>query len=145
MKKTMRFIEMGLIILLPAVFASCSKPAMEKPAEKATVQGRWSGFENGRPEKITLEFNGDRFAYWDAQTNEIGSGTFVVNDTVQPSQMDLTFQQIPASEYVDKVGLAIYELQGNELKIAGSEPGSLQRPTNIAGGQGVRSFTFKRE
>jgi uncharacterized protein (TIGR03067 family) len=121
--------------------AGCGKQV----TEKATIQGRWSGFEAGSTEKITLAFRGDQFTYWDAKSKEIGSGTFVVNDAAQPKQMDLTFQRIPAPEYVGKVGLAVFELQGDELKIAGSEPGSTQRPASIAGGQGVRMFTLKRE
>ncbi len=127
--------------LFLAGVAGCSKQA----AEKATVQGRWSGFEKGGTERITLALSGNQFTYWDAKSNEIGSGTFVVNDAVQPRQMDLTFEKIPAPQYVGKVGLAVFELQGDELKIAGSEPGSTQRPASIAGGQGVRVFTFKRE
>jgi len=127
--------------LLLAGVAGCNKQS----AEKATVEGRWAGFEKGSTEKITVAFTGGRFAYWDARTNELGSGTFVVNDAVQPRQMDLTFEQIPAPGYVGKVGLSIYELQGDELRIAGCEPGSTLRPTNIAGGQDVRVFTFKRE
>ena len=135
----------GLAILLLATIVGCAETTVEKPVAKATVQGRWSGYENGRTEKITLEFTGNRFTYWDAEGKEIGSGTFVENDTVQPMQMDLTFEKIPSQEYVDKVGLAVFELHGNELKIAGSEPGSTLRPSNVAGGEGVRAFVFTRE
>ena len=131
----------GLTILLAAVIAGCSK----QKSPEASLQGRWSGFETGNSEKITIAFSGNQFTYWDAKTNEIGSGTFVVNDTVQPKQMDLTFEKILAPNYVGKVALAIYELQQDELKFAGAEPGSTVRPTNIAGGQGIRTFTLKRE
>jgi len=127
--------------LFLAGVAGCSKQA----TEKATVQGLWSGYEKGGTQRITVEFKGDQFTYWDSNTNEIGSGTFVMNDRVQPNQMDLTFEKIPAPDYVGKVALSIYELQGAELKIAGAEPGSTTRPTTIAGGQGIRTFTFKRE
>jgi len=134
-----------LVSLLLVAIVGCSKPATENSAEKPTVQGRWFGFESGSTQTISLTFAGDRFSYSDAQSNEIGSGTFVMNDRVQPNQMDLTFEKIPAPDYVGKVALSIYELQGAELKIAGAEPGSTTRPTTIAGGQGIRTFTFKRE
>jgi uncharacterized protein (TIGR03067 family) len=127
--------------LLLACVAGCEK----QEAQKETLQGRWSGFETGSTQKITLSFEGNRFAYSDVLSNEIGSGTFVVNDSVQPKQLDLTFEQIPAPEYVGQVALAIYQLRRDELRIAGSEPGSTLRPANIAGGEGVRTFTFKRE
>ena len=142
---TLNLIKSCLIAaLFAAVLAGCNKPAAEK-APKATVEGRWSGYEAGRSEKTIIEFKAGQFTYWDAQTNEIGSGTFVVNDAVEPNQMDLTFEKMLAPEYVGKVGLAVFELNGNELKIAGSEPGSTQRPTSVAGGQGVRVFALKRE
>ena len=131
----------GLTILLAAGIVSCGK----QKAEKASLEGRWSGFEAGDTEKITIAFSGNQFTYWDAKSNEIGGGTFVVNDTVQPKQMDLTFERMLAPQYVGKVGLAIFEFQGDQLTFAGAEPGSTVRPTNIAGGQGVRTFTLKHE
>jgi len=135
----------GLISLLAAGIVGCSKQTPEKTPQKASLEGRWSGFEAGDTEKITIAFSGHQFTYWDAKTNELGGGTFVVNDTVQPKQMDLTFERMLAPQYVGKVGLAIFEFQGDQLTIAGAEPGSTVRPTNIAGGQGVRTFTLKHE
>jgi len=149
MKTTRGFIIWGAAILFLAAVAGCNKSSQssmeQQTPAKPSVQGRWSGYENGSTEKLTLEFTGDRFAYWDSQTNEIGSGTFLVNDTVQPNQMDLTFEKIAAPEYVGKVGLAVFELQGDELKIAGAEPGTTLRPASVDGGEGVRVFAFKRE
>jgi uncharacterized protein (TIGR03067 family) len=135
----------GLTILLAVGIVGCTNQSSEKTPEKASLQGRWSGFEAGDTAKITIAFSGNQFTYWDATTNELGGGTFVVNDTVQPNQIDLTFERMLAPNYVGKVALAIYELQQDELKFAGAEPGSPVRPTNIAGGQGVRTFTLKRE
>ena len=117
----------------------------KQTAEKATVQGRWHGVEEDSTQAIALVFEGDHFTYWDAQTNEIGSGTFTVSDSVEPKQMDLTFEQIPAPQYEGKVGLAIFELQDDVMKIAGAEPGATQRPTNMVARDGVRVFTFRRE
>ncbi len=132
-------------MLLLAVVAGCKESTAVKSPEKPNVQGRWSGFEDGKPAKITIVFTNNQFTYFDAQTNEIGAGTFVMNQSVQPMQMDLTFERIPAPDLVGKVGHAIFALNGDELKIAGYELGSDQRPTNIVVGAGVRAFVFKRE
>jgi uncharacterized protein (TIGR03067 family) len=145
MKTTTIVAVCSLSVLLCAIIVGCSKPATEKPTVKPILEGRWSGFENGSTEKIILTFTGNRFAYFDAQSNGLGSGTFVVNDTAKPRQMDLTFEKIPAPQYVGKVGLAIYEFQGEALKIAGSEPGSDVRPATFDAAQGVRIFTWRRE
>lgn len=134
-------VVVGFAVVLAAGFVGC----LHQGSSHVKLQGRWSGTEAGRTEKITLTFSGNRFAYTDNQSREIGSGTFIVNRTKQPMEMDLTFEIIPSPEHVGKVGLAIFELQGNELKIAGCEPGSGRRPQSIVAGQGVRVFTFNRE
>lgn len=137
----MRITQQMLTLVLLAGILGCTTSNPKKP----TLEGRWSGYEAGRTEKLTVEFTGNHFAYWDARHNELGGGTFVVNDTLQPTQMDLTFERIPDPDYVGKVGLSIYELRGDELTFAGAEPGTTVRPTSIAGGEGVRVFNFKRE
>jgi uncharacterized protein (TIGR03067 family) len=128
-----------------ACVTGCSKQTAEKSTVQSTIQGRWVGFEKDASEKLTLEFSGNQFTYWDSKTNEIGGGTFVINDTAQPKQMDLTFERIDPAELRGKVAPAIFELNGDSLTFAGAEPGSTQRPTSIAGGDRVRVFTFKRE
>jgi uncharacterized protein (TIGR03067 family) len=127
---------------LLAAIAGCSKPESAKP----TIDGHWVGFDVAQPNALlTAEFKGGQFKYWDAQTNELGSGTYTENETAQPTQMDLTFQTSVVTQYVGKVALAIYELKGNEVKFASYEPGSPQRPTDFAGVPGVRILTWKRE
>lgn len=135
----------GLSLLLVAIMVGCSKPSPAEPPVKLTLEGRWSGFEAGSTQKTIIEFKDNQFTYWDANANELGGGTFVVNDGILPKQMDLTFERIPAPKYVGKVGLAIFEFQGQQLIIAGAEPGTTVRPTGFTGEQGVRTFTLKRD
>jgi hypothetical protein len=149
MKTTGSCIGLGVALLLMATGTSRGQDQAqkaEKPAEKSIVEGRWAGYEQGRPGgQITLLYETNRFTYWDAQTNEIGSGIFVINSKVKPMEMDLTFQKIAAPEYVGKVGLAVFEVNGDVLKIAGAEPGSIVRPTNTVAAEGVRAFIFDRQ
>jgi len=141
MKTTLRSMLPVLGIALVAGVVGCSTQKAAKP----TLEGRWSGFEAGRSERTTIEFAGNQFTYWDAVTNELGGGTFVANEAVQPMQMDLTFERIGDPDYVGTVGLAIYELRDDELAIAGAEPGTTTRPTRFEGEAGVRVFHFKRQ
>jgi uncharacterized protein (TIGR03067 family) len=142
--KTPHFTAVVGICALLLVILGCSESKTVSPA-KPNVQGRWSGVEDGKTEPITLTFTNNRFAYFDSRNNEIGSGTFSINDLVLPTQMDLTFESIPAPNLAGKIGHAVFELNGDELRIAGCEPGSDQRPTNTVSGPGVRAFLFKRE
>jgi len=127
------------------VVSGCSRPSPQQAAQQPSIQGRWSGFEYGSSDKIAIVYTDNQFAYFDASSNKLGSGTFVENRTVQPIQMDLTFEHMLSPEYEGKVGLAIYQIQSNQLTIAGCEPGSSQRPTNFVAGSGVRVFNLTRE
>ena len=135
--------KLGLLAgVLLATLVGCGKTEQKRP----TLEGRWSGFDANVPSvKLTAMFNAGRFTYWDAQTNELGNGTYLVNDTVQPAQMDLIFEACPAPAYVGKKALAIYEFQGEQLRIAGNQPGNLERPTNFVGSQTIQVFSWKRE
>ena len=141
MKTTIKILLRMLTLVSLAAVVSCSTRTPAKP----NLEGRWSGFEAGRSEMITVEFTGNHFAYWDATNKELGGGTFVVNSSVQPMQMDLTFERIVSPDYVGKIGLSIFELRGDELTFAGAEPGATLRPTSFDGGDGVRVFHFKRQ
>ncbi|HEU5397298.1 MAG TPA: hypothetical protein VFV81_09025 [Verrucomicrobiae bacterium] len=133
----------GLALLLAV--AGCSDPAAKNPAPPAPLEGRWSGteVENSRP--ISIVFTNSDFAYFDADGKEIGGGTFIMNRSVRPMEMDLTFERMPSPDLVGKVGQAIFELNGDELKIAAYEVGSDRRPTMITNSPGLRIFVLKRE
>jgi uncharacterized protein (TIGR03067 family) len=134
--------------LLAAVFcvigAGCATDIRE-PTAASAVEGRWSGFESGSSQRMYLWFTGNRFEYFDANANKLGSGTFVLNESVRPRQMDLTFEEMPSPQYEGKTGLAIYECDGDKLTIAGCEPGSNERPANLVDHPGARVFHYTRE
>src|ERR1051326_7545156 len=119
-----------------SVLAGCDKTEPKKPEpKKPTLEGRWSGCEEGNPSmKLTVNFAAGRFTYWDERTNELGHGSYVVNDAVQPAQLDMNFESAAAPDFAGKKALAIYSFEGAQLKIAGNQPGNLQRPTNFVGG-----------
>ena len=127
-----------LVMLTPG----CHKPA----SEKTTFEGRWSGIEPGQPEaKCSLVITGTQLEYRGSQSNDWCRGTFVLNEKARPRQMDLTMRETPAPQDVGMTILVIYELQGEELKVAIAPPGSPQRPTRLASGEGNRFFSFMRD
>lgn len=141
--KTNQQLRMGLLAgLVLAAIVGCSKPE----AKMTTLEGRWIGFQGGHPDATcTLVISGTQLDYRGAQSNDWCRGSFVLNEEAQPMQLDLTMQAISDPDYVGKTALGIYELKGGELRVAVAEPGSGQRPANLAGEQGVRVFSFKRE
>ena len=126
--------------ILFAGIAGCSK----KPAEKTGVEGNWTGFDVARPAEVcSVMISGNQLEYRGAQTNDFCVGAFVLNDSVQPMQMDLTVQQPP--QIAGRTMLLICELQGDEMKVAGAQPGAPVRPVDFSLSQQTRVWSFKRD
>jgi uncharacterized protein (TIGR03067 family) len=138
------FITCGLTILLLAAIAGCGKSKTEKAAEKTGMEGRWTGFDMTRPaEACKVTITGNQLEYRGAQTNDWCIGSFVLNDSAQLRQMDLTIQGPP--EIAGRKMLFIYDLQGDEMKVAGVEPGSPLRPATFTSSRQTRVWSFKRD
>ena len=135
--------KLGLLaVLLVATLTGCGKTG----SDKLTLEGTWVGFDEGAPsQRMRAMFGDGRFAYWDAQTNSLGYGTYVLNETVKPAQIDLVFETSQNPAYVGKKALGIYEFQGNQLKMAGNQPGNPERPTSFVGTETTRVLSWKRE
>ena len=141
----MKTFQPGIVLLAILVIAALSG-CRHLQGTGPTIEGRWIGHDLTQPtEQLTVSFSGNRFIYWDSRTNELGRGTYSINDNVQPAQIDLTFEMSVAPEFAGKVSLAIYELNGEELKIAGNDPGNPRRPVDFTGGHETRVFSWKRE
>ena len=111
--KRLQFFSVCAAALLS--ITGCSKPK----AEQTSVEGRWTGFDAARPTEVcTVMITGNLLEYRGARTNDFCMGTFVLNESVQPMQMDLTVQQPP--QIAGRTMLLICELQGDEMKVAGT-------------------------
>lgn len=112
-------------------------------AAKAGLEGRWTGYDVARPaEQCVVTINGNQLEYRGAQSNDWVRGTFVLNEAAQPKQMDLLVQEPPQSA-TGKAILVIYEMQGDEMKVA--VPGTPERPADFSPKPQVRIFSFKRD
>jgi uncharacterized protein (TIGR03067 family) len=80
--------------------------------------------------------------YRGAVSNDWVRGTFVLNESTRPMQMDLTIQEGPPGNTPNTVPI-IYERKGDKLKVAVS--GNGQRPVDFTPRGPVRIFAFERE
>lgn len=129
-----------LAILLTAGMVGCGKPK----SEKSSIQGHWTGFDLTRPaEQCSVTITGNQLEYRGARTNDWCRGTFVLNGSAQPVQMDLIVQEPPP--IAGKTMLLIQDLKGDEMKVAGAEPGVPLRPGNFSPGRQSRVWSFKRD
>jgi uncharacterized protein (TIGR03067 family) len=118
-------------------------------AELKRFEGNWSYVSviaNGDPapeesvKNSRLEISGDKFTVKGSQTYH--RGTFVVDPTVKPKTLDVTFSE---GEQEGKTIKGIYELEGDRCKVCialGDQP----RPTEFASpaGSGYALEELKR-
>jgi uncharacterized protein (TIGR03067 family) len=72
--------------------------------------------------------------------DEVEVGTFTVDPSKSPKTMDV---MILEGTDKGKKQFGLYELKGDELKVAFAPPGK-DRPTALAGKEGVTVITYKR-
>lgn len=117
------------------------KGGPEFKGDQAKVQGDWlvDSIEKGGekvPEELTksikVTIKGTKISI--AFGGEAKEGSFKVDETKKPKQIDLTLD--------GKESLAIYEFDGGKLKICGAEPGQ-ERPKDFKGADNI-IFIFKR-
>ncbi|HKW30413.1 MAG TPA: TIGR03067 domain-containing protein [Verrucomicrobiae bacterium] len=129
-----------LAVLLLSVAVGCSR----QKTVKTSLEGQWAGHEASPPNaecKATIA--GNQLEFRGAQSNDWCRGVFVLDEKTQPRQMDLAIQESPQN--VGVTALAIYEQQGNDLKIAVAPPGDPQRPVDFISGPSTRVVILKRE
>ncbi len=132
-------IRWWLTVLLLGAAVGCSRQKMVK----TSLEGQWTGHEASPPNApCEVTVTGNRLEYRGAQSNDWTRGVLVLNEKAQPMQLDLTIQEAPQN--VGATVLAIYEQQGNDLKIAAASPGDPQRPANFISGPSTRVVIFKR-
>ena len=126
--------------LLLTCVVGCNKPS---EAERSSLEGHWTGFDLRQPDaQCSLSINGNLAEYRGTQPRDWLRGAFVLNEQAQPKQLDLKIEESGVSDAVGTTTLMIYELEGDELKVAAS---SRERPANFTDAERARLFSFKRE
>jgi uncharacterized protein (TIGR03067 family) len=132
--------------VLAGALLACVIGCHRHQTEQPKPDGHWTGFDVTQPNaKCTLTITGTNLDFRGTGPDDWCRATFVLNEAVKPGQMDLTLNEA-APQSAGKVVLAIYELKGDEIKIAASYPGAPQRPTEfVPNREFVRVLSFKRD
>jgi uncharacterized protein (TIGR03067 family) len=88
------------------------------------------------------QFSTNTMNIMDSTTGEMYNGTFIVNTSVNPKQLDFNISQCSDSQFVNKTTYDIYKIIGDTLTFASNEPGNTIRPLSFTVGNNVRIFTF---
>lgn len=98
----------------------------EGKKDSEALQGAWTG-EKGEKGKVDLKFSGNKFTLTFAEKATF-TGTFKVDASKKPRQIDMTVDDGPHKEFIGKTAQGIFVIEGSTLKWAATEPGKEGRP-----------------
>jgi uncharacterized protein (TIGR03067 family) len=127
------------------IFKRQKEGTTQKAEAGAALEGTWVGTDAGGYggqwtfviSKGKVEVKGPESEYY--------AGTMKLNDKASPKQIDFKIDKCSTPEYIGETSLSIYELEGNKLTLAASEPGSMYRPTFFDSSGGVMLFSLKKQ
>jgi uncharacterized protein (TIGR03067 family) len=143
----MRLQWLGLVTAC-ALVVSTSNAGDKGTSDKDKLQGTWSvasAIDNGKAapadktKGVTVTFKGDKMIISMQGKDEKMEGTFTVDSTKKPKEMDVDFGK-------GMKGTGIYEFDGDSLKIAHGEFGDARPKTfDSKEGSKVSVMVLKRE
>lgn len=149
MKKQQYTVALCLTLCL-AVLVGCDNEAPAETAVKPVqmtdldrMQGTWQGTESGSTEAWTLMIDGAQITV-DGPGAADYAGTLTVDETTDPKSAVITIQTCGYQEYVGATANSIYQLNGEALILAATEPGSGTRPAAFVSDGATRVFTLKK-
>ncbi len=119
----------GLGMLLAGV-AAAQDAEKDAKGDLAKLQGGWVGESGGK--KVELKFDKDAFTL--SRDDKSFKGTFKIDPSKKPREMDLAF--VEGGRFAGKTGLGIYELDGDTLKWCFNRPGREGRPETFPDQEG---------
>lgn len=140
---TLYRLKQGMIaILLLVCLSGCSQSDKQM---KTSLDGYWRGSLLGVSDaEFTFVIKGDRLdhrGHGPGVDNWL-CGSIVLNEEAEPKEMDLSIEDASNEQNLGMKVMLIYELQGDELKLAASNQ---LRPTNFVGGDGIQVYSLKRD
>ena len=111
----------------------------------ADFEGTWVGIEQGR------DAGGWTWTFADGQADVVGpgeeayKGTYTVDATTEPAQVDFTITECAREEYVGLTSLGIYKIEQGKLMLAAAEPGSSERAFAFELGGGGRFWVLEKQ
>jgi uncharacterized protein (TIGR03067 family) len=129
-------------LALALIVAGCSKP---HKSDAPTLQGVWINADGSPYPNLVLE--GTNFKFQDRNSNQWYQATFSVREDAAPKQLEGVVTGCFLPQYVGKTFHAIYKIDGDNLTLVASEPGSSAAPTgfDLHGNKDLSEFEFIRK
>lgn len=104
----------------------------ESEPEDIAILGTWQGTELGVSSGVLWIFEfGESEAIVSTSGIEAYKGRYFINTNFVPHHVNFHIDSSSVSSLVGKTALAIYEIDGNLMKLAAMAPGELVRPTEF--------------
>lgn len=142
MKKSyLLFIFIFLVFFLFNCKESSTSP--KQKSTKTELEGKWIGTEPGNDFTFTFTFSGESLTM-NSTSGEYHNGTFTVNTSANPKQLNFAITSGSETNFVGKVALFIYSINNNVLTLSGAEPGVQTRPVTFSD-TGTRTWVLNKQ
>src|SRR5262245_16475144 len=118
----------ALLICTFALALATLAPAGDAAKDAAKIQGKWIATFESEGKKVTIELTFARNTFTISFAGMPGKGTFKLDPSKSPSEIDLAVTEFEKKEYIGKTALGIYAFDGDDLKWCSNEPGREGRP-----------------
>jgi uncharacterized protein (TIGR03067 family) len=149
----MKFKSLWILALLALVLVAADKADDKAAAGQKKLQGTWQfvkGMQgdtdkNDDMKTCQLTIDGDKFVV-KADSQSVIEGTFKIDAAHTPPQIDWTvLKDANDNQHVGQKSLAIYQLDGDKLKLCAADAGQPKRPTEfVTKGTDFMLFDFER-
>jgi uncharacterized protein (TIGR03067 family) len=142
-----------LVGLAAGLLLASAVVADEGKGDQTKLQGAWkaekaeqNGKEQPNADEHLLTFAGDTFTIT-RKDQVILKGTFTVDATKKPRQIDLVIKESRGGNDDGKTARGIYDLDGDTLRWCTAKPGKDERPGEFAAAEGSERLlvTLRRE
>jgi uncharacterized protein (TIGR03067 family) len=108
------------------------------------LDGTWVGTAGGGYGEWTFSISEGKVEV-KGPDGEYYAGTMKLNTGKNPKQADFKITKCSQPVYEGETTLSIYKLEGNQLTLVASEPGSMYRPYSLDSGGDVMVFSLSRK
>ena len=141
--KAKTVVAIGVGVLLIAGTAVTVVKGLPQRSDLKTMQGAWSGYENGVRGKSSLVVQGTTLDFRGASPSEWYKATILLRQGTDPKQCVVTIADCPVPQFVGKISYGIYKIQDGTLTITANQPGYPATPATFQE-RGARTMVFRR-
>jgi len=139
--KTAVYVGVGVLIVVGTTLTAVK--VLPHGSDLQSIQGTWSGHENGLRGASSLVLQGTNINFRGARPGEWYKATISLREDTSPKQCVVVIADCPAPKFVGKTSYGIYKIQNDTLTITANEPGNPVTPGTFQD-RSARTMVFKR-